>query len=96
MQRLSVKHLVPSTLVAFAILQGAAVAAELPTYEFKSFPATSHQLTVVGNTNVQEQTPAPVLIRADMPASPHQLAVLAPHRRSAALIAPTTVASSHN
>ena len=97
MQRLSVKHLLPSTLVAVAILQGtAAMAAELPTYQVSSFPATSHQLSVMGSAAVQEQSPTPVLTRADMPASPHQLAVLAPHRRSAEVTTTTTVASSRN
>jgi hypothetical protein len=96
MQRTFVKHLLPSTLVALAMLQGAAMAAELPTYEVSSFPATSHQLSVVGATGVQEQSPAPELTRNDMPASPHQLAVLTPHRRSAAAVSPTTLASSHN
>ena len=41
MQRLSVKHLLSTAVVAFALLEGAAVgAAELPTYEVSSFPAT--------------------------------------------------------
>jgi hypothetical protein len=96
MQRLSMKHLVPTTLVAFAILQGAAVAAELPTFEVTSFPVTQHQVSVMGSAGVQEQSATATLIRADMPASPHQLAVLSPHRHSAQLTAPTTVASSRN
>ena len=48
MQRLSVKHLLSTAIVAFALLEGAAVgAAELPTYEVSSFPATPHQLEVL-------------------------------------------------
>jgi len=97
MQRPLLKYLLPSTLVAVAMLQGAAVmAAELPSYEVSSLPATSHQLAVIGSAGVQEQSTTPTLTRADMPASPHQLAVLAPHRRSAEVTHTTTVASSHN
>ena len=50
MQRLSAKHLLATAVLAFALLEGAAVgAAELPTYEVSSFPATPHQLSVLGS-----------------------------------------------
>ncbi len=79
MQRPSVKHLLATTVVAFALLEGAAVgAAELPTYEVSSFPATQHQLAVMGSAGVEEQATTPTLTRNGMPASPHQLAVLTP------------------
>jgi hypothetical protein len=79
MQRLSVKHLLSTAIVAFALLEGAAVgAAELPTYEVSSFPATPHQLEVMGSAGVQEQAATPTLTRNGMPASPHQLEVLTP------------------
>lgn len=79
MQRPSVKHLLSTTIVAFALLEGAAVgAAELPTYEVSSFPATPHQLSVTGSAGAQERTATPTLTRNGMPASPHQLGVLTP------------------
>jgi len=79
MQRLSAKHLLSTAIVAFALLEGAAVgAAELPTYEVSSFPATPHQLEVTGSAGVQEQAATPTLTRNGMPASPHQLEVLTP------------------
>ena len=77
MQRLSAKHLLSTAVLAFALLEGAAVgAAELPTFEVSSFPATSHQLSVMGSAGVQEQAATPTLTRNGMPASPHQLEVL--------------------
>jgi hypothetical protein len=79
MQRFSVKHLLSTTVVAFALLEGAAVgAAELPTFEVSSFPATQHQLSVMRSAGVQEQAATPTLTRNGMPASPHQLDVLTP------------------
>jgi hypothetical protein len=77
MQRLSAKNLLSTAVLAFALLEGGAVgAAELPTYEVSSFPATPHQLSVMGSAGVQEQ--AATLTRNAMPASPHQLEVLTP------------------
>jgi hypothetical protein len=79
MQSLSVKHLLSTAVLAFALLEGGAVgAAELPTYEVSSFPATPHQLSVMGSAGVQEQAATPTLTRNGMPASPHQLDVLTP------------------
>jgi hypothetical protein len=79
MQRLSAKHLLSTAIVAFALLEGAAAgAAELPTFEVSSFPATPHQLSVMGSAGVQEQTATPTLTHNGMPASPHQLEVLTP------------------
>jgi hypothetical protein len=79
MQRLSAKHLLSTAVLVFALLESAAVgAAELPTYEVSSFPATPHQLSVTGSAGVQEQTAMPTLTRNAMPASPHQLDVLTP------------------
>ena len=79
MQRPSVRQLLSTTVVALALLQGAAAgAAELPTYDVSSFPATPHQLSVMGSAGVQEQAATPTLTRNAMPASPHQLDVLTP------------------
>lgn len=79
MQRLSAKHLLSTTILAFALLEGAAVSAgELPSYEISSFPATPHQLSVMGSAGAHEQATTPTLTRNTMPASPHQLDVLTP------------------
>jgi hypothetical protein len=83
MQRLTVKHLLSTAILAFALLEGAAVgAAELPTFEASSFPATPHQLSVIGAADVQEQAVTPTLTRNGMPASPHQIEVLTPRHVS--------------
>jgi hypothetical protein len=75
----------------------AAAAGELPTYEITSFPATQHQLAVMGaSAAANQQTPVATLTRADMPASPVQLSVLSPHRRTASADAATTVGAARN
>jgi hypothetical protein len=95
MQRHFVKHLVASTILAFAILEAASAAAsELPTYELMSFPATPHQISVMGSGAVEEQSSTPALTRDGMPASPHQIAVLAPRRNVVAGTNPATIGSS--
>jgi hypothetical protein len=95
MQRLSVKHLLSTAIVAFALLEGAAVgAAELPTYEVSSFPATPHQLSAMGSAGVQEQAATPTLTRNGMPASPHQLDVLTPRHGTVAAANAGTVGAA--
>jgi hypothetical protein len=90
------KHLLPGALLAFATLQAAA-AGELPTYDVSSFPATQHQLAVVGASAADEQPPAATLTRDGMPATRLQLSVLAPHnRRSASAEQTTTVGAARN
>ena len=96
MQR-PVKNLLATTVLAFALLEGGAVvAAELPTFEASSFPATPLQLSVIGAAGVQEQAAAPTLTRDDMPASPHQLAVLTPRHHSVRAANGTTVGAARN
>ncbi|CAL79241.1 conserved hypothetical protein; putative signal peptide [Bradyrhizobium sp. ORS 278] len=89
---MTIKHIIPASLVALALLGGAAVAGELPSYEVGALPATPHQLSVVGASGAQQT----VAINTDSAVSPHQLAVLTQHRRSTALVAPTTVGSVRN
>jgi hypothetical protein len=97
MQRLFAKHLLTATVLAFTVLKGAAaVAGELPTFEVSSFPATPLQLSVVGSAGVQQQAPTPTLTRNDMPASPHQLAILTPRRGVVTATTSGTVGASHN
>jgi hypothetical protein len=96
MQRLSAKRLLSTAVLAFALLEGAAVgAAELPTYEVSSFPATPHQLSVMGSAGVQEQTATPTLTRNAMPASPHQLDVLTPRHGTVKAANAGTVGTAH-
>ena len=96
LQRPFAKRLFASTVLAIAAVQGAG-AAELPTFEVSSFPATPHQLAVMGSTSAQEQAAAPTLTRNNMPASPHQLTVLTPRRRdTASATSDTTVGAARN
>jgi hypothetical protein len=74
--------------------RASAATAALPSYEAMSFPITPHQFSVVGSANVEEQSPSPSLTMADMPASPHQVAVLTPRPRTIeALAAPNPIAT---
>ncbi|SFU61453.1 MULTISPECIES: hypothetical protein [Bradyrhizobium] len=56
----------------------AAFAGELPSYEIKSFPISTTQVQVLGGAGVEEQSAAPAMIVAGMPASPAQVSVLSP------------------
>jgi hypothetical protein len=97
MQRPFVKTLLATAVLAFAVSGGAAVAAELPTFEVSSFPATPLQVAVTGGAGVQEQAATPTLTRNNMPASPHQLSVLTPRRSTtASATGETTVGTAHN
>ncbi|HWZ36724.1 MAG TPA: hypothetical protein VNY08_00290 [Bradyrhizobium sp.] len=58
-----------------------AIAAELPSYEVKSFPISPAQIQMLGAADVGERAPATNLTRAGMPASPVQIAVLTPRRQ---------------
>ena len=95
MQRPFVKHLVATAVLSLAI-GGAARAAELPTFEVSSFPATPVQVSVMGSAGVQEQAAQPALTRDGMPASPAQLAVLTPRHSTARAENETTVGAAHN
>ncbi len=58
-----------------------AFAGELPSYEAKSFSISATQVQVLGGADVEEQTPAPAIIVAGMPASPVQVSVLSPRAK---------------
>jgi len=66
--------------VAGAVIASSAgaFAAELPSYEVKSLPISATQVQVLGGTGVEEQSAAPAMIVAGMPASPAQVSVLSP------------------
>jgi len=55
-----------------------AFADELPSYDVKSFPISTTQVQVLGGAGVEEQSSAPAMIVAGMPASPAQMSVLSP------------------
>lgn len=96
MQLPFVKRVLATAVLAVTILEGAvAVAAELPTFEVSSFPATPVQVSVMGAAGVQEQAATPTLTRNGMPASPHQLAVLTPRHSTATATTATTVGAGH-
>ena len=69
------------TATVFCLAGSVARTAEVPTYELMGFPITSHQFSVVGSANIQEQSPTPSLVLGGMPASPHQVAVLTARSR---------------
>ena len=77
------KRLFLFATVAVLIHGGAAVAAaaELPTYEVAGFPITAVQASVMGSAHLQETSRQSTLTLDGMPASPHQIAVLAPRKR---------------
>lgn len=82
---------------AATVMAGAATAAELPTYQARGFPITPHQAAMIGAANVEEQSAAPTATLGDMPASPHQVAVLTPRAMKVgqqAAAQPTTVGVS--
>lgn len=55
-----------------------AFATELPSYEVQSLPISATQVQVLGGAGVEEQSAAPTMIVAGMPASPAQVSVLSP------------------
>jgi hypothetical protein len=55
-----------------------AFAGELPSYEVSSFPISATQVQVLGGAGVEEQSTAPAMVVAGMPASPAQVSVLSP------------------
>ncbi|WP_247968205.1 hypothetical protein [Bradyrhizobium sp. 195] len=64
--------------VAGAVIASSAgaFASELPSYEVKSLPISATQVQVLGGAGVEEQSAAPAMIVAGMPASPAQVTVL--------------------
>jgi hypothetical protein len=54
-----------------------ALAGQQPRYEDAGFPMTPLQFTVLGSARVQEDSSVPAVTLDGMPASPHQITVLA-------------------
>jgi hypothetical protein len=63
------------------VIGSSAGAAELPAFEARGFPISRHQVAVLGSANVQEQSVVATVTLNDMPATPHQIAVLTPRQR---------------
>jgi hypothetical protein len=89
-----IKRLFSITAITLLMLNGTgAAAAELPTFELMGFPITPHQVVVVGSAHVQEQVANSRLTLGEMPASPHQMAVLTPRSRALGTTAAKTGSS---
>ena len=71
LQRISI-----TTIAALMLGTVGASATELPQYEVAGFPISTVQVSILGSSGVQEQSPTPTLTLDGMPASPHQIAVL--------------------
>ena len=63
-----------------------AFATELPSYEVDSLPISATQVQVLGGAGVEEQSAAPAIIVAGMPASPAQMSVLSPRAKRLASV----------
>jgi hypothetical protein len=79
----SMRKLLSITSTALVLLGGLhAQASDLPTFEKFGFPITRTQVSVLGTAGVEESSPVPTLTFGGMPASPHQVAVLAPRPKT--------------
>lgn len=69
--------------LASAVIASAtsAFGGELPSYEVQSLPISATQVQVLGAAGVEEQSGAPTIIVAGMPASPVQVSVLSPRAK---------------
>lgn len=77
------RKLLSITSTAVVVLGGvSAKGSELPAFEKSGFPITQVQVSVLGAAGVQESSPIPTLMLNGMPASPHQVAVLTPQRKT--------------
>ena len=63
------------------VLTVPAFAQQLPQYEVAGFPISPHQISVLGSSDVEEQSFSPTLTLHGMPASPHQIAVIEPRSK---------------
>ena len=73
--------LIAAAIAPVMVVGSSAGSAELPTFEARGFPISRHQVAVLGSANVQEQSAVAKLTLSEMPASPHQIAVLKPRQR---------------
>jgi hypothetical protein len=65
--------------VAALLLGGTGAArAQPPIFETQGLPIASHQAQITGLADLEERASSSPLMLGAMPASPHQLAVLAP------------------
>jgi hypothetical protein len=74
--------------VAAVLLGGTSAArAQSATFETQGLPIAPHQAQLTGLADLREQAPSASLMLGAMPASPHQLAVLAPRHAARRQIA---------
>ena len=73
--------LIAAAIAPVMVVGSSAGSAELPTFEARGFPISRHQVAVLGSANVQEQSAVATLTLSEMPASPHQIAVLKSRQR---------------
>ena len=70
-----------SAVSIVAVLTVPAFAQQLPQYEVAGFPISPHQISVLGSSDLEEQSFSPTLTLHGMPASPHQIAVIGPRSK---------------
>jgi hypothetical protein len=63
---------------ALALATASATATELPVYHVAGLPITPLQFAVIGSAGAEQAASPVTLTLADMPASPHQIAVPTP------------------
>jgi hypothetical protein len=88
---MTIRLAVAATAILIAGSAGA-YAAELPTYEATGFPVSQVQVQVLSPAQAQEQPRVATLTRDGMPASPHQVSVLGPHKVKVGALAPNYAA----
>jgi hypothetical protein len=71
-------------VTSIVLLGGASAGfAQSAPYEIAGLPITSHQAELLGAANLRERASVPDLVVNGVPASLHQMAVLAPRPRQA-------------
>ena len=85
------KAFLMAAIAPVMVVGSSAGALELPAFEAMGFPISQHQVAVLGSANVQEQSAVATLTFGDMPASPHQIAVLTPRTKISDSLKRTTV-----
>jgi hypothetical protein len=70
-----------TALTVLALGVAKASAGQPPQYEVTGFPISPLQILVLGSSVIQEQPSIPTLTLDGMPASTHQIAVIAPRTK---------------
>ncbi|MGK9171560.1 hypothetical protein KXR53_35085 [Inquilinus limosus] len=72
------KTILISAVAALLLGSTGAARAQTAIFETQGLPIAPHQAQLTGLADLREQAPSSPLVLGAMPASPHQLAVLAP------------------